>query len=113
MGLTRTQAKEYIDAHPTEGLTPATKSGYICPFCGNGTKDAGTGLAFDKKTGRFTCFACHFHGDRIDIEAQKAGIADHRSKEAFDAAYKAYDIDIIPDHSREPLNNQRFQTSIA
>lgn len=79
------ESHAYIDAHPMEGLTLARKKGWVCPLCGNGSGDDGDGLVLGKE-GNIRCFVCGFSGDRIDLEAERANISDHHSREAFEAA---------------------------
>lgn len=54
-------------------LRPAVRSGYVCPFCGNGSGHAGTGMEFaadGPHAGKFHCYKCGFHGDIIDVAAR-------------------------------------------
>lgn len=113
--MTRTEAKDYILHHP-EGypkLKPAKKRGtYICPLCGNGSGSTGDGLTQDKKDGTGThwkCFraGCDFYGDMIELIARVEGIQDGGSREAFEAAYKAYGLTVEPDHQQEPRKNEQ------
>lgn len=48
-------------------LQEAKKSGYICPFCNNGSGADGTGITKDPKTNSYHCFKCGFHGDILDL----------------------------------------------
>lgn len=61
------------------------KKGFICPLCGNGSKESGTGmevnkLAEDKEDHpRYKCFACNkVYGDIIDLYMLQTGINDMR-----------------------------------
>ena len=51
MYLSRDEAREYMRTHATEYLRPDRVSersgiikGYVCPICGSGTHDKGTGI---------------------------------------------------------------------
>ena len=106
--MTRTEAKDYILHHLEQypAIRPAKKRGtYICPLCGNGSGSTGDGLAQDKKDSTGThwkCFKCGFYGDAVELVAQVEGIQDGGSREAFEAAYRAYGLTVEPDHQQEP-----------
>lgn len=43
-------------------------TGYVCPFCGSGSKKNGTGMKAGTEDKNFyTCFNCHFKGDMFDF----------------------------------------------
>lgn len=97
--MTRTEATEYIKNNPGEYLKPDKKgTGYICPICGSGSGNNGTGLAVTADKKRFTCFAggCFKDGSSIiDIIALDHGIdPDGNPGEAFKKAYEVYGIEI-------------------
>lgn len=70
-----TNLKEYARRNPEpflSYLTKAAKTGYVCPICGSGSGDNGTGIEHkEDKEGitRFTCFAnnCYQWADVIDV----------------------------------------------
>lgn len=111
--MTRTEAKDYILHHLEQypAIRPAKKKGtYICPLCGNGSGSTGDGLEQDKKDGTGThwkCFKCGFYGDAVELVAQVEGIQDGGSREAFEAAYKAYGLTVEPDHQQEPRKQEQ------
>lgn len=117
--MTRAEAKDYILHHPEGYLKPAKKRGtYICPLCGNGSGSTGDGLAQDKKDGTGThwkCFraGCDFYGDMIELIAKVEGIQDGGSREAFEAAYRAYGLTVEPDHQQEPRKQEQQQSRPA
>lgn len=43
------------------------KRGWICPQCGNGSGNNGTGIAPNPKSGGYKCFKCGFSGDTFDL----------------------------------------------
>lgn len=94
------ESKAFINNHPEMYLErDGSKKGYICPLCGSGGGPRGTGLRLNPKSKSGThlkCFngACNFHGDMIELIAKVNGIKDGGSREAFDAARKAYGIEI-------------------
>lgn len=57
----------------TDFLTPAARSGFICPNCGNGTGDDGTGAV--EKDNRLICGKCNKVFSNIDICAAHLGIS--------------------------------------
>ena len=117
--MTRTEAKDYILHHLEQypAIRPAKKKGtYICPLCGNGSGSTGDGLEQDKKDGTGThwkCFKCGFYGDAVELVAQVEGIQDGGSREAFEAAYKAYGLTVEPDHQQEPRKQEPQQSRPA
>jgi replicative DNA helicase len=64
--MTRQQAREYINNKLPYELEKARVSGYICPFCGNGSGDNGTGI-ISPDGHHYKCFVCDFYGDYLDI----------------------------------------------
>ena len=56
---------------------PAKKSGYICPICGNGSGEDGTGLnVVPKGSGHYyKCHKCGAGGDVIDFMQRKEGLS--------------------------------------
>ena len=93
--MTREQAKEYILTNSTKYLhRDKSGNGYICPICGNGTGQNGTGLRSKDNYRHFKCFKCGFYGDIIELIAKENGLADGGSSEAFELARKIYQIEI-------------------
>ena len=62
---------DYIHAHPEIYFTQeAKKGGYICPVCGNGSGEDGTGVKLIKgQSFRYKCFKCDTSGDVINFYA--------------------------------------------
>lgn len=54
-------------------LEPAKKTGYICPKCGNGTGDSGTGLNVIPNTNKLKCHVCGTAFSAFDIIAAHFG----------------------------------------
>lgn len=75
-------------------LTPARKTGWVCPFCGNGTGENGTGLSLVPNTNLLKCFVCNESFPMFDL------IAAH---EGFDAKTKAGRIATI-EFAKEKFN---------
>ena len=93
--MDREQAKEYMVANPQEYLQrDRSGKGYICPLCGNGTGETGTGLRSKDGNRHFKCFKCGFYGDIIELIAKEQGLPDGGSREAFDLARKAFNIEL-------------------
>ena len=101
MFLSREEAKEYMRTHVTEYLKPDRASersgivkGYVCPICGSGTHDKGTGIT-TKDGIHFTCWAgCFSHSDIIDIIGQKNGIDENDHAQKFEEAAREFGIEI-------------------
>lgn len=89
----RERELKYIHDNPEIYLQKAKKKGYICPLCGNGTGNDGTGIT-TKDNIHYSCFKCGEikNSDIIEIIAKVNGISDGGGPEAFDAAYKIYNI---------------------
>ena len=62
---------DYIHAHPEVYFTQeAKKGGYVCPVCGNGSGEDGTGVKLIKgQSFRYKCFKCDTSGDVINFYA--------------------------------------------
>lgn len=62
---------DYIHAHPEIYFTQeAKKGGYVCPVCGNGSGEDGTGVKLIKgQSFRYKCFKCDTSGDVINFYA--------------------------------------------
>ena len=62
---------DYIHAHPEIYFTQeARKGGYVCPVCGNGSGEDGTGVKLIKgQSFRYKCFKCDTSGDVINFYA--------------------------------------------
>lgn len=79
--MNREQAKEYLQSHGKDLLTPdKSRKGFICPICGSGDGAKGTGIT-TKDGVHFTCWAgCFTHSDIIDIIGQRDGLTEYRDK---------------------------------
>lgn len=101
MFLSRDEAREYMRTHAMEYLRPDRASersgfvkGYVCPICGSGTHDKGTGIT-TKDGVHFTCWAgCFSYSDIIDIIGQKHGIDENDHARKFEAAAREFGIEI-------------------
>ena len=71
------QALGYINANPNHFLQADKHKGYICPICGSGSGQHGTGLS-TKDGKHFTCWSknCFTNASVTDILAIKAGVTD-------------------------------------
>lgn len=79
--MNREQAKEYLQSHGKDLLTPdKSRKGFICPICGSGDGAKGTGIT-TKDGVHFTCWAgCFTHSDIIDIIGQRDGLTEYLDK---------------------------------
>ena len=65
-------------------LAPAKNGGFICPKCGNGSGQDGTGIKVTDNTKgtdhpRYKCFKCGINEDIIGLYMLHAGISDMRT----------------------------------
>ena len=106
---TREEARDYINAHPEVVFDRAKQDiqgrpSYICPVCGNGSGQHGTGIT-SRDGIHWKCFgSCGFYGDVIDWIG-KVNNEDNPGK-MFDLAYGLYDIQ-IEGTTEEPQRNTR------
>ena len=86
--------RELLKKAPDRFLSPAKKSGFICPKCGSGSGQKGTGIEVNKEGKdkddhpRYKCFACNeVYGDIIDLYKLYTGINDTRK-----AKYELFEL---------------------
>lgn len=80
--MNREQIKEYIKTHPEQHLKrDKAGTGYICPICGSGSGENGTGITTKDGT-HFTCWSgeCFTHADIIDIIGIENQMTDYNDK---------------------------------
>ena len=108
--MIRDEAREYIHEHSREYATEAwgkdkSGRGWVCPICGSGSGDKGTGIT-TKDGVHFTCWArCFTNADVIDIIGLIEHIpeADHVAK--FEAARREFRLDVDePERPRVMMN---------
>ena len=66
----RDELRRKINENPQVFLSRDNRGkGWVCPFCGSGTGENGTGMTntIEGKPEHFTCWKCGFGGDVIDI----------------------------------------------
>lgn len=68
------------------------KPSYICPQCGNGSGESGTGIARDPKdtAGHYKCFKCDLYEDIFGLWKIKYNLDD--DKDVFDQVYEYYGL---------------------
>ena len=109
---------KHIDPTSLEGyglLTPAKKSGYICPFCSNGTGKDGTGASFEAVNDGFKgfCFKCGEHFDVFDLIAAHHHFNRKNFREIFDAAKNIFgDAPKVSDEKPRKKEIQNFESLI-
>ena len=91
--MDRDTARTEIQRRAKELLQPDnSKQGYICPICGSGSGNKGTGIT-TKDGIHFTCWAgCFSNSDIIDIIGMEQGLTEYREK--LNAAAKELNITI-------------------
>ena len=72
----REELRRLINESPEQFFEPDKHGGYICPLCGSGSGEKGTGATIKKMASgnlRISCWSCGFKGSVIDwiIEWQK------------------------------------------
>lgn len=80
--MNKEEARQYIIDRSTDYLQQdRSKKGYICPICGSGSGNKGTGITTKDKV-HFTCWAggCFTNSDIIDIIGQENGLTDYNDK---------------------------------
>lgn len=113
MFLTKNEAKEYMRKHPEDYLKPDRSSersgiikGYVCPICGSGTHDKGTGIT-TKDGIHFTCWAgCFRHADIIDIIGLAHGLNENDHVQKFEAAALEFGIEVEADEVYHPVSQE-------
>ena len=91
--MDRDTARAEIQRRAKELLQPDnSKQGYICPICGSGSGNKGTGIT-TKDGIHFTCWAgCFSNSDIIDIIGMEQGLTEYRDK--LNAAARELNITI-------------------
>ena len=64
------ELKEKINRQDPTFLKKGLKSGYVCPDCGSGLGENGTGLSLDSNTNHWHCFHCNLYEDNIGLYAK-------------------------------------------
>lgn len=97
--MNREEARQYIIDRSTDYLQQdRSKKGYICPICGSGSGNKGTGITTKDKV-HFTCWAgCFTNSDIIDIIGQENGLTDYNDK--LQKAADVFNITIERGYSR-------------
>lgn len=92
--MDREQAKQYIRMRSKDYLTPdRSGKGWVCPVCGSGSGEDGTGITTKDGGIHFTCWVgCFTNADIIDIIGLEHNIPDYASK--LRAAAEAFGITI-------------------
>lgn len=98
--MTREQAKEIVkksDPSIFFIIAPKTYNGkptYVCPTCGNGSGEDGTGFHEDPaRPGRYHCFKCGKDGDLLEFIAPLVGYST-TTKAVFDYAYQELGLEV-------------------
>lgn len=114
--MNRDEARAYILQRATEYLQrDRSGKGYICPVCGSGSGNNGTGITTKDRGAHFTCWAgCFTSADIIDIIGlERLGIDpkdNSRYPEKLQAACEAFKITI--DNQPRTYTNEHTQMSI-
>ena len=104
MTVTREEARAYIREHAEDYLQKdGSKQGFICPICGSGSGNKGTGIT-TKDHIHFTCWAggCFKNADIIDIIGLKYNCTTEAEK--FKRAYEEFRIE--PDTGKPKANTK-------
>lgn len=77
--------KDYVNSITT--ISPKNKSNYICPICGSGKGENGTG-AFSLKGNLWHCFSCNEGGDIFDLYARLNNCDNSDAYKQIEAMYE-------------------------
>ena len=94
--MNRQDAKDYIRQQEPFFLEKAKRTGWICPYCGNGSGANGDGIVKDAKDPsktHYKCFVCGQYVDIIDLVGQYYGIDSNDWASKFSKAFEVYGID--------------------
>jgi replicative DNA helicase len=92
--MNKQDAKEYIHEHPEQFLErDGSGKGFICPICGSGSGQHGTGITAKAGDYHFTCWAgdCFKNSDIIDIIGVKYGLT---GRDKFQKAYDLFGLNV-------------------
>ena len=114
--MNREQAKNYINEHAKEYFQPdKSGKGYICPICGSGSGDKGTGITENPKMrGHFSCWAgagCFKNADIFDIIGKQYNLTGFN--EQFDKACELFGVTVENESrpSMAAVNPEQFAPS--
>lgn len=116
--MDRNTAKRIVESKEPTFLEKAKtkvngRNTYICPKCGNGSKESGTGIALDphsKDKNRYKCFKCGLSEDVIGL--WKIFNYKTDNKKAFNTLYEYYGLEIDSPTSKEDYREKTIaQTS--
>ena len=101
---------EYVHAHPEIYFTKeAGKGGYVCPVCGNGSGEDGTGVKLIKgQTFRYKCFKCGTSGDVINFYAAEHHIS---NGEAISQVADLYGVELTTKKFKRSSRSSRQLSS--
>lgn len=80
---------DYVNSITTK--SPKNKSNYICPICGSGSGDNGTG-AFSLKGNSWHCFSCNESGDIFDLYARLNNCDISEAYKGIEAMYEGIPV---------------------
>lgn len=110
--MTRSEAKDYIEQHPEEYLErDRSGKGWICPICGSGSGEHGTGIT-TKDGKHYTCWAgCFTSADLFDIIGMEKGISPDDFPSKLNATAEIYGIDLVND--TDPMRRRTPEQDFA
>lgn len=94
--MRREEAKDFVRNQEPTFLKRAKRNingrpSYVCPVCGNGSGNDGTGIALDPKDRKhYKCFNCGLYADTISLIGEYFGISDPAA--IFEKAYEYYGV---------------------
>ena len=78
---------------PTIQLTKCRR-GYVCPICGNGSGNNGTGIT--KKYGRWKCFKCGYNVSNLDMYMNANGLDVNNKRDVATATKRLLQVTPTP-----------------
>ncbi len=101
---------DYIHSHPEIYFTrEARKGGYVCPVCGNGSGEDGTGVKLIRgQSFRYKCFKCNTSGDVINFYASEHNLT---NGDALREVCRLYGLEYTPRKFNKIVRLQRKPTT--
>lgn len=94
----RQTARALLPDYANRTLTKSKNGFFVCPFCGSGTGNNGTGaFSIDKTNEHWKCFACNKSGDVFALIGLLKGVGED-TPEAFTETYKELNIDTLAEY---------------
>lgn len=89
----------------------ARKGGYVCPVCGNGSGEDGTGVKLIRgQTFRYKCFKCGTSGDVINFYAAEHHLT---NTEALREVFRLYGLETYEDFTKSESTQTKKEEEVS